>query len=268
MASPQKENGYTPIANEILDAISKARINGTQASILFQIWRYTYGFNRTSHILSASFLSKGTGINKVRLSQELKKLIDNKIVTVITRSCPREIAFNKNYNEWLNYDHSADPITISENVYSTISESANTTNNTISESANTIVSENIYSTISESANQEIQYKKQNKNNGASDSFFEQIWQLYPNKKGKAQVCTKSKKELQRLGIDVVKTCIDRYVADKPEWKQYQNGSTFFNKGYIDYLDENYIEQSVSEVKRSESQRQQLTKQQLEALSQF
>ena len=35
--------------------------------------------------------------------------------------------------------------------------------------------------------------------------------------------------------------IRRYLADlkKDEWRKPQNGSTFFNSGYVDYLDENY-----------------------------
>ncbi len=36
-------------------------------------------------------------------------------------------------------------------------------------------------------------------------------------------------------------CIERYLLDlkRDEWRKPQNGSTFFNSGYVDYLDENY-----------------------------
>jgi len=104
VACPQKENGYSPIANEILDAISKVQINGTQAVIIFQLWRYTYGFSRKSHYLSETFISKATGINKRCISREMKSLIAGKIITVVSESTftkPRVIAFNKNYDEWL-----------------------------------------------------------------------------------------------------------------------------------------------------------------------
>lgn len=73
-----------------------------------------------------------------------------------------------------------------------------------------------------------------------NNFFEDIWKLYPEKKGKGSVSDTQKKKLFKLGYNVVVNCINRYkdyveVMDYP----YKNGSSFFNKGYIDYLDENY-----------------------------
>ena len=74
----------------------------------------------------------------------------------------------------------------------------------------------------------------------AEEFFERAWQYYPNKRGKGQVSEKSKERLMSHGWDNVKRAIDRYLEDlkKDEWRQAQNGSTFFNSGYIDYLDEN------------------------------
>jgi hypothetical protein len=98
---------------------------------------------------------------------------------------------------------------------------------------------------------EIEIKKEiekdlKKNNNKKDNvevedFFESIWNLYPNKKGKNKVSTKSKKELSKLGFDTIKEVIERYKIAKPDWQHYQNGSTFFNGGYIDYLEQNYKE---------------------------
>ena len=74
-----------------------------------------------------------------------------------------------------------------------------------------------------------------------EEFFERAWQYYPNKRGKGQVSEKSKERLMSHGWDNVKRAIDRYLDDltTDEWRKAQNGSTFFNSGYIDYLDENY-----------------------------
>ena len=74
-----------------------------------------------------------------------------------------------------------------------------------------------------------------------EEFFERAWQYYPNKRGKGQVSDKSKERLMSHGWDNVKRAIDRYLEDlkKDEWRKAQNGSTFFNSGYVDYLDENY-----------------------------
>lgn len=90
-----------------------------------------------------------------------------------------------------------------------------------------------------------------KDNSASDnalsksdisSFFESVWLLYPNKKGKGQVSDSKKKELYKIGFDELKRAIDRYKKDleaDADWRKPQNGSTFFNSGYVDYLDANY-----------------------------
>lgn len=43
MASPQIENGYTTIANEILDHLYKQPLNGTELKVVMCILRYTFG---------------------------------------------------------------------------------------------------------------------------------------------------------------------------------------------------------------------------------
>ena len=75
--------------------------------------------------------------------------------------------------------------------------------------------------------------------------FEKMWKLYPKKRNKGQVSFTKKKEIFKLG-DEFERCISRYkVYVEQERKsgfkglQYQNGSTFFNSGYVDFLDENY-----------------------------
>lgn len=102
---------------------------------------------------------------------------------------------------------------------------------------------------------EIELEKEidNKNtNSASDNapkasrqevndFFESVWKLYPNKKGKGQVSDSKKKALYNIGFEEISRAIGRYKEglEAEEWRKPQNGSTFFNSGYIDYLDENY-----------------------------
>lgn len=72
-------------------------------------------------------------------------------------------------------------------------------------------------------------------------YFEKIWKLYPEKKGKGQVKDKQKKRLYEVGYEQIQRAIERYKVGlkKETWRKIQNGSTFFNSGYIDYLDANY-----------------------------
>ncbi len=104
MVSPQTENGYTRIANEILDQLFKVKLNGTQFRIILVVWRYTYGFSRKQHELSEGFIAKAACINRKQISRELKELIDFNIIVVIkeaTHTSSRIIAFNKNYDRWV-----------------------------------------------------------------------------------------------------------------------------------------------------------------------
>jgi phage replication O-like protein O len=102
MASPQTKNGYTKVANEILEHIMKTDLNGTQFRIVTAIWRFTYGFNRKEHELSLTFLSEALNTRKSHVDKELTALIDRKIVSVVGVGSRRGrlLRFNKNYDEW------------------------------------------------------------------------------------------------------------------------------------------------------------------------
>lgn len=99
-------------------------------------------------------------------------------------------------------------------------------------------------------------KNTNIENIYSSNDYEEIWKAYPNKKGKAKSITYINKILKSISKEQLLRCIDRYKKDVEYQRAngfktlaYKNGSTFFNVGYIDYLDENYQENNkdVEEV---------------------
>lgn len=72
--------------------------------------------------------------------------------------------------------------------------------------------------------------------------FERLWKQYPNKRGKGQVSDAKKKVLYQIGEEHIQRALERYLdglEKDASWRKPQNGSTFFNSGYVDYLDENY-----------------------------
>lgn len=74
------------------------------------------------------------------------------------------------------------------------------------------------------------------------ALFERLWKLYPVKKGKGQVSDTQKKKLLAIGEPALLKAIERYRAELAKdsgWRRPQNGSTFFNSGYVDYLDANF-----------------------------
>lgn len=88
-----------------------------------------------------------------------------------------------------------------------------------------------------------------KNNTIVD-FFDQIWKLYPKKEGKGQVSLTQKKKLYNIGLEEMTRAIERYKKAKEgtDRKYLQNGSTFFNSGYVDYLDANYEDKPIQTAK--------------------
>ena len=80
--SPQKENGYMAIANEILDALCKTHIPARERQCLDLILRKTYGFNKKEDDISLSQFEIGTGIEKRSLRRSLESLMSKNIIGV------------------------------------------------------------------------------------------------------------------------------------------------------------------------------------------
>lgn len=96
MASPQTEDGYTKIANELLDAICRLHISGNEYSYLHALIRKTYGYNKKEDWITNSQIASLTGMNRVRVSEAKKKLVDLQIVT----ENRNKISLQKDYSKW------------------------------------------------------------------------------------------------------------------------------------------------------------------------
>ena len=98
----------------------------------------------------------------------------------------------------------------------------------------------------------IKNEKESKNekNEENKKHIEQqvayVWNRYPLKKGKATAIKKIPKLIEQYSYEQLIRCIERYELglQKETWRKPQNGSTFFNSGYVDYLDENYQEVEI------------------------
>lgn len=103
MANPQKENGYTPIANEIMGKLCRTRIPGEERQVLDAILRKTYGWNKCEDEISMGQLADMTGLKRPNVARALKGLLSKKI-TLVIKSDNRQsntLKFNKNYDEWV-----------------------------------------------------------------------------------------------------------------------------------------------------------------------
>jgi hypothetical protein len=82
--------------------------------------------------------------------------------------------------------------------------------------------------------------KESKINKDILEHFEKLWELYPKKKGKGGISDSKKNELFKIPFEEMERAIKRYkkyLSDNNTEEQFiMYGSTFFNSGYVDYLD--------------------------------
>lgn len=102
MASPQVEDGYTRIADELLEALCRVRISGQARQIFDFILRKTYGFGKTEDCISNSQFVAGTGLKKNKVCDSITYLLNMKLIIVTDKgnTPAKSYAINKNYAEW------------------------------------------------------------------------------------------------------------------------------------------------------------------------
>ena len=102
MASPQITDGYTKIANEIMDALCRIRIPGEEMQVLNAILRKTYGWQKCEDAIALSQFVEMTGMNKPHIIQSIKGLLLKKVITVTENgnSFAKVYKFNKDYDKW------------------------------------------------------------------------------------------------------------------------------------------------------------------------
>ena len=218
MASPQREHGYTAIANEIMDALAKYRVPGEKRQVLDYILRNTYGYNRKQVRVSYSEIAKGTSLHRQAVKKAMKWLMGNlvlKKVPVGTQNGTRTkqiFEFNKNYDEW-------------EQVKKKISGPNNGTSSVVNNGTRSQIAPIIVKT-----------KKK------SDDFIF-FWEIYPNKKNKKgakKIWDRLVKNKELPPIEDILTAVKDQIAEKeylksqnkfcPDWK---HPTTWLNNGCWD-----------------------------------
>jgi len=102
MKLPQIENGYTIIANALLEQLCAIRIPGEAMQIFFVIMRKTYGFHRKEAQISLKQFCKETGIKKPNILRGLRKLQKIGVITVIQKDNDFGVTYSiqKDYTLW------------------------------------------------------------------------------------------------------------------------------------------------------------------------
>ena len=102
MANVQLENGFTRIADALLEAMCRVSISGRNSRVFIALIRLTYGFNKTSDRIATSQISTLTGIERRSVTRILKDLEAAGMVTrgPLERGRARRLAVVKDFDRW------------------------------------------------------------------------------------------------------------------------------------------------------------------------
>ena len=102
MASPQLENGYSRISNEILEQVAASNFNGGELRILLMLWRQTYGYGgRKKYAISISKYQSLTGMSRQGVIKTLKSLQAKNVIRKVGRKeGTNEWQYNKDSTSW------------------------------------------------------------------------------------------------------------------------------------------------------------------------
>jgi phage replication O-like protein O len=106
MANPQIENGYTKIANEILERLVNTPLLGAEFQVLLYIIRKTYGYNKKRDQISFTQFEKATGISRQTINKTIKNLIaKGMIVKIYLPEGNIGYTFIKDHEKWVVKTH-------------------------------------------------------------------------------------------------------------------------------------------------------------------
>ncbi|NCB47725.1 hypothetical protein EOM81_12010 [bacterium] len=97
---PQTENGFTQIANELIEQFARIRIPGEAMQVFWVMLRKIYGFHKKSDPIALSQIVAATGLSKVAVCKAVKKLIELNLITKKGNNISTEYTINKHFDTW------------------------------------------------------------------------------------------------------------------------------------------------------------------------
>ena len=101
------------------------------------------------------------------------------------------------------------------------------------------------------------YKNDKKLNNTLVDQCETLWSMYPKKKGKGTAIKRIPKLIREFSYEEIERTINRYIDEIKlkgiDIRFVKQGDTFFNAGYVDYLDKNYRGECVGTINNQDKQ---------------
>jgi len=103
MASPQKENGYTRIANELIEQLASRDLSGRELRLLLVVMRKTWGWGKRRDRISLGQITKLTGIGRQHVATVVGRLVERQYVKRFLPGSERGMRayeIQKDYDLW------------------------------------------------------------------------------------------------------------------------------------------------------------------------
>ena len=98
--SPQTDEGFVRIANELMDAVLSAGFSQRQLLVLLAIIRKTYGYNKKEDDMSAQQIGKLCNMGRQHVTTILNQLADMNVIHKRPGKYGCIIGIQKNYSAW------------------------------------------------------------------------------------------------------------------------------------------------------------------------
>ena len=196
MANPQKENGFTAISNELVEAFQRLHLSGNQWRLLWVILRLTYGWNKKTDYISLTTFEKCTGLNRWNLKQNLDDLFHREIIIRDNSGYIIKYGLQKDYTKW---------------------KTSIKNNTSIKNDTTTGIKNNTKTSIKNDT-----HKRQKTIKNTDMSSFDEFWKVYPSRNGRKLEKDESLKAFIRIRREEFENVV-RAAKNYAESKDVQNG---------------------------------------------
>ncbi len=100
MANPQKENGHTDIANEVLEQLYSIPLSGSEFRVILFIFRKTWGWKKKEDSISLSQIVTKTKLSRKQACEVVNKLVAKRLLFK-NKKYINSYSFNKDYDQWV-----------------------------------------------------------------------------------------------------------------------------------------------------------------------
>lgn len=99
-STPQLEDGFTRLANELLEELCQAKLSSRQWCVVMALARKTYGFNKKTDDIGLSQLADLTGLAKSHVSVTVRELEERRIISRKQGKFGHIMGINKDHGQW------------------------------------------------------------------------------------------------------------------------------------------------------------------------